>query len=99
MKSLAIGVLTVLAGAAALDPASAGVTHHGHTATINGNNGPLQFTNPPTAHVVNNGNVVSMTGGTPALSTNGSVTIVNNGNITATVTSGTRAVAVGIGQN
>src|SRR5215813_7512904 len=61
--------------------------------------GPLIISNPPYSRFVNNG-VVTNRGlnGVPALTIHGGVTVVNNGVISATVTSGGSARAVGIHQ-
>ena len=69
-------------------PARTLTTHKGQTV------GPLQVTNPPTDKVVNNGTIASRgRKGVPALETNGSVTVINNGTITATSSNGKGAVA------
>jgi hypothetical protein len=101
MTSRAIGVLIIAAGMVGWGPAYAQVSHshHNHTVTVTGNYGPLNFTNPPVRNVVNLGTIKSVFSGTPALKTTGSITIVNNGTITAIVRSGTNAMAVGISQH
>jgi len=61
--------------------------------------GPLSIGNPPYSKVVNNGTITNGgASGVPALKTTGSVSIVNNGKITATVKSTSKAIAVGISQ-
>ena len=61
--------------------------------------GPLSISNPPYSKVVNNGTITNGgASGVPALKTTGSVSIVNDGKITAKVTSTSKATAVGISQ-
>jgi hypothetical protein len=76
-------------------------SYAGKTFTVNKGQtrGPLVVSRPPYSRFVNNG-VVTNKGipGVPALTTHGNVTVINNGVIKATVTSGSTGKAVGVQQ-
>src|SRR5689334_6011401 len=88
-----VAMALVIGGAAAAHAGKTYTVHHGQT------KGPLVITNPPFSRVVNNGRIVNKgLNGVPALTTKGSVLVINNGVISATVTSGTSVRAVGVAQ-
>jgi hypothetical protein len=99
MRSQAIAVLAVLGVLAAsvgyTAPALAGSTYKVHKGQTKG---PLHIKNPPYSKVVNKGKITNGgQNGVPALTTSGSMTVVNDGVISATA-SGSSAKAVGISQ-
>ena len=99
MARRALAVLTVFAVAAvAAAPALAG--HHTYHVGKGQTKGPLTITNPPYNKVVNDGKITNKgQNGVPALTvTGGSTSVVNNGVISATVTSHGTANAVGVQQ-
>jgi hypothetical protein len=95
MSSRSIALLmafaVVIGGPAAGNAGSTHTVHKGQT------RGPLVITNPPFSRLVNNGRITNKgLGGVPALTIKGSVIVINNGVISATVTSGTTARAIGV---
>ncbi len=98
MARRALGALTVFAVVAvAAAPALAG--HHTYHVHKGRTKGPLTITNPPYNKVVNNGKITNKgQNGVPALTATGVTTVINNGVISATVTSHGSAKAVGVHQ-